>query len=256
MGNLFGRCYSVAARVWRASLIRVVGSITDVDITEKAVALTFDDGPHPYFTNQLLDTLDRFDAKATFFVLGEQADQYPHIIERIKSSGHCLGCHSWDHPSFATISQLEQWRQIARWRKILGDPKPRLFRPPFGHQTLASYVFMRLLGYRIILWKRLAVDWLDHDADWIYDKLEKGMSPGAILLLHDNLQDVLDDRYSDRRPTIGAVERLLVRFSEEYNFVTVPDLLMKKGKTRRKIHFGRPDPAFMSRLHRSDPYDG
>jgi peptidoglycan/xylan/chitin deacetylase (PgdA/CDA1 family) len=254
MGESIHRSHDLALRIWRAILYRAAGSITHVDTAEKAVALTFDDGPHPQFTEQLLDTLDRFNAKATFFVLGTQAAQYPHIIERIKASGHFLGCHSWDHPSFATIGQIERYRQIMRWRNAVGDMKPRLFRPPFGHQTPASYFLLRLLGYRVIFWKELANDWLDKDADWLYAKLEKAVSPGAILLLHDNLFDLLDDRYLDRRPTISAVERLLERFSSEYDFVTVAELLARKGKLRRRLLYNRPDPEFMSRLHRSAPY--
>jgi len=253
MGEFVYRTYSAARRIYQFILSRVAGSITHVDTAEKAVALTFDDGPHPQYTERLLDTLDRYNAKATFFVLGVQAAKYPGIIKRITDTGHCIGCHSWDHPSFANIGQLERFRQIMEWRKVVGNVKPRLFRPPFGHQTPASYILQRLLGYHVIFWKELADDWLDKDAEWLFQKLEKAFSPGAILLLHDNLFDLLDDRYIDRGPTISTVERLLDRYSNDYDFVTVPQLLKKKGKLRRRLIFRRPDPEFMSRLHRSTP---
>lgn len=234
---------------------RLAGSITRLETSEKSVALTFDDGPHPAFTPQLLDVLDRYDAKATFFITGVQAERYPEIVERIKKSGHSIGCHSWDHPSFSMIGFRERIGQMSRWKKALGDPRPRLFRPPFGHQTYPSYYLTRILGYKIVMWSALAQDWLDNDANFIVERLEKGMSPGAILLLHDNLYDLLDDRFLDRQPTIDAVEHVLEKFVGDYTFVTVPQLLVKRGKIQRKLLFGRPKPDFMSGLHQSSPYE-
>lgn len=250
LGNNFMLMPTLLRRVLRAFRNRLIGSITHVNTSENVLALTFDDGPHPQDTITLLDTLDRYDAKATFFVLGTQASRCPDIIRRMVSSGHALGYHSFDHPSFCQIGYFEPFRQLRKWRKAVGNTRSRLFRPPFGHQTIISFLVMRLMGYKVILWNRDVQDWQDKDQNQLFEELEREISPGAIVLLHDNLHKLQEHRSLDRQATIAAVDMLLKAYSKEFEFVTIPELL-KRGKPHRQALFWRPGPKFMSRLQKS-----
>lgn len=214
------------------------------------VALTFDDGPHPIYTPRLLDIFDRFDAKGTFFVTGAQAQAYPDIIDRIATTGHALGCHSYDHPSFPLISSKERRRQIRACSEALGGRDNKLFRPPFGHQSKRSYLEARLMGYDVIMWSDLAEDWAGQDADFITQKLRRVMNPGSIALLHDNLFNALDEKFVDRTPTLAAIERILAEFGSRFRFVTVPQLL-SYGRPARALSFRPPDREFLSRLRKT-----
>lgn len=243
-------------RILKAALARVAGSITQVRTQSKVIALTFDDGPHPQYTPKLLDILDAHGAKGTFFVLGDQVANHGDIVRRMIETGHAVGCHSYDHPSFPTVSSTERRWQINHWEQAMlahaGMPTHlKMFRPPFGHQNWASYLDARLLGYQVVTWQTLAEDWLDYDADWLTDKLLREIKPGHIVLLHDHLYNLLDSRYADRSATLNCVEKILQRLGKEYEFATVPRLL-ECGRVRRRIHIRKPDEAFLARLKRSE----
>lgn len=232
---------------------RLAGSCTHVETPCRMIALTFDDGPNPDCTPALLELLAGFDAKASFFVVGQQAARYPQIISDIKNAGHTLGCHSWDHTSFRAIGQLQRYRQIKRWEAVLGKSRPGFFRPPFGHQTPASHLLLRAMGYRTVLWNGIAQDWRDDSADVLRKNVAKALQPGSILLFHDNLYHTLDDRYLNRQATLDAVRLLLEEYRSEYQFVSLGELFRSPGKIRNKLVFGKPPPEFMQNLHAS-PY--
>jgi len=231
----------------RAAMSRLFGSIVGVRTEEPVVALTFDDGPHPIYTPRLLDIFDRFDAKGTFFVTGAQAQAYPEIIDRMVATGHALGCHSYDHPSFPLINSKERRRQIRACSAALAGRDNKLFRPPFGNQSTKSYFDVRLMGYDVVMWTDLAEDWAGQDADFISQKLRGVITPGSIALLHDNLFDALDEKFVDHTPTLVAIERILQEFGQRFRFVTVPQLLTS-GRSIRKLSFRPPDKEFLSRL--------
>jgi peptidoglycan/xylan/chitin deacetylase (PgdA/CDA1 family) len=200
------------------------GAITHVYTHKPIVALTFDDGPDRVYTTELLDVLDRYDAKATFFVAGERIEKHVDILGRMNRSGHCIGNHSWDHPSFPLQSGRERRNQIRRGRMALRIFDSRLFRPPFGHLDLKTCFDIHLYGYRIIGWSVDAEDWLNHSADVIYGKLSAQIKPGKIVLLHDNLFFNEKEEFLDRSPTIAAVDMLLSKL-KSFQFVTVLQLL-------------------------------
>ena len=252
--SLLGRCRAKAWH-WRYAVkAYLAGSVTHADTPEPKLALTFDDGPHPIYTPQLLDLLKSHGARATFFVTGEQAARFPELITRIKSEGHELGCHSWDHTSFRTLSLPAQWRQIRRWEAELGARGSKLFRPPFGHQSVLTHWLVRLCGYQVILWNALAEDWQDDDAVTLYARIADRIKPGAIVLLHDNLVDALELRFVDRQPVLQAVDTVLATH-RDLRFVTVSELLQAPAHANRKPVFGRPPADFLDRLHRTAPYD-
>jgi len=213
------------------------GTVTRV-VTDKArVALTFDDGPHPDYTPRLLDILDRHNARATFFLVGCVADRHRPLVAEMAARGHELGNHSWDHPSFPTISPGQRRAQMRRCAEALAPHGQRLFRPPYGHQSLASRLDALWLGYEVVAWTVAADDWLDHGPDEILEKLAGKIQPGHIILLHDALFTAGEQAYLDRAPTLQAVERLLVQ-PPQYEFVTVPELL-RSGRAVREPWFKR-----------------
>ena len=200
------------------------GTVTRVMTDKPFVALTFDDGPNPAYTPQLLDILARHQARATFFMVGETAAKHKDLVADVAARGHAIGNHSWDHPSFPSLTGSQRRRQLRRCSAALAPHGQRLFRPPFGHQDLASRLDALWLGYEVIAWTALAGDWRDRGPDEILQKLAGRIEPGTIVLLHDALFSSLEPAYLDRTPTLQAVDRLLDEYAD-YQFVTVPELL-------------------------------
>jgi peptidoglycan/xylan/chitin deacetylase (PgdA/CDA1 family) len=230
---------------------RVLGTITRVATGHPVVALTFDDGPHPEYTPFLLDLLERYHAYATFFMLGEAAQMYPQIVERVGQAGHAIGNHSWDHPSFPSISGFERRAQIRRCAKAISPYGTRLFRPPYGFQNLAARLDAFMLGYQVVTWNVSTNDWRGAAAGSIADEVEKKIRPGSVIVLHDRLFDALEQSYFDRKATLDAVRILLHRLSGRFRFVTVPELL-RHGKPQREIWLKRPDLELLKKLKRQE----
>ncbi len=152
-----------------------------------AVALTFDDGPHPRWTPQILDVLARANASASFFLIGENAARHPEIVRRIARDGHCIGNHGWSHRSMNRLSSRELAEEIDRCQgtiaTIIGKP-PRFLRPPFGRRDYRTYQAARDRGLTPALWSLDSHDWLHADAARIARRLRRA-SAGDVVLLHD-----------------------------------------------------------------------
>jgi peptidoglycan/xylan/chitin deacetylase (PgdA/CDA1 family) len=209
-------------------------AINRINVSKTFVALTFDDGPDPNSTPDLLDILDQHQAKATFFVVGANAEQHPELVKRIADSGHSIGLHSWDHPSFPSINWRSRQKQMKKaWQSV----KPygsKLFRPPYGHQTFLSYCSAIASGYLIIGWNINGEDCYSNSAEYIYTKISSTLKSGDIILLHDSLYTFEDPSYRDRTPMLAAVSRLLSEAGKEYEFVTL-DQLLEIGTPSYKI---------------------
>jgi peptidoglycan-N-acetylglucosamine deacetylase len=219
---------------------RLLGTIHHVETTEPLAAITFDDGPHPDYTRQILDILSRHNARATFFVRGERAAQYPEIIREMADAGHLIGNHSWSHPSFPSITLRSARSEIRACGKFLSNDAPRLFRFPYGHQTVQHHIDAVRLGYQVIGWSLNTGDWEDPQADAIADAFRGGLQPGQIILMHDELFEPLDPRLSDRKPTIQALQAILDEFGDHYEFVTASELI-RRGRPYYQRVFNRPD---------------
>lgn len=234
----------------RQRLVRdLFGTITGVETEVPAVALSFDDGPDPQATPRLLEILARHGAHATFFMLGCNAQAYPGLVRRVAAAGHTVANHSWDHASFAYLGRAKRREQIRRCADALHPYGQRIFRPPYGNQTLASRFDALWLGYRVATWDLVAGDWLGEDAQQLVRRVEEKIAPGRLILFHDHLHDVLDIDFADREPTLRAVEQLLERFSADYQFVTLPQLLCL-GRARKVDWRMQADPEFLGRLKR------
>lgn len=154
-----------------------------------AVALTFDDGPHPVHTPAVLDRLAAHGARATFFVVGERADAHPELVRRIVREGHALGHHSWTHgrPEETAAAALvaEARRTAALLARLTGRP-PRLFRPPFGAVGAAKLVALWRAGQAVALWSQDPKDFARPDVEALRRwALDAPLAAGDILLMHD-----------------------------------------------------------------------
>jgi peptidoglycan/xylan/chitin deacetylase (PgdA/CDA1 family) len=161
------------------------------------VGLTFDDGPSPQRTAFVLDVLKQKGVKATFFLQGSNAQQYPDLVRRIQAEGHVIGNHSWDHANFPEISQSNQKQQIDRTNdaiKATTGEAPKLMRFPFGNSTSYSLNYIKSIGMTGgILWRwhiGQPGDFECPGAAGVQKYVMSEAAPGAIILLHD-AEDVL-----------------------------------------------------------------
>ena len=210
----------------------LLGTVIRVSTAEPVLALTFDDGPHPEDTPPLLDLLERYGAKATFFVVGKSARDHPELIERIAGAGHALGNHTWDHLSMPSVTGRFRRRQLAWTEEVLGRHSSGLFRPPYGEQSLGSRLDATRMGLQVVCWDVIAEDWRDDPPEVMLARIYRRLRRGSIVLFHDTLYSTVEERYRDRRPTLASVEKMLQDLGDRYRFVTVPEL-MKLGRPVR-----------------------
>jgi peptidoglycan-N-acetylglucosamine deacetylase len=225
----------------------VLGTTVGVWTRERAVALTFDDGPHPDDTPPVLDLLARHGGRATFFVVGQRARAHPELIERMAREGHAIGNHSWDHTSFRLLNGRARRAQMQWTEAAIAPHGRRLFRPPYAEQSLASRLDALALGQRVTMGEVVAEDWRDDRSEVLVERVMRRLLPGSILLFHDTLITATEERYRDRTPTRQAVDALLQRLAGEYRFVTVPELL-RLGRARRAHHYWKLPAQFHREL--------
>lgn len=226
---------------------QALGTITHFETKEPVVALTFDDGPHPEYTPRLLDILEKYSARGTFFMLGNSAQNYPDIVRSAIERGHAIGNHSWDHPSFPLVNRSTRREQIQRCQEVILSDGRKLFRPPFGHQSWSSMLDVKMMGYEIVAWNINGIDWLDHDDLGIANLVESKITPGSIIVLHDRLHNFVHESYANRMPTLKAVELLLQRLGNRMRFITIPEMFCV-GKPQRSIRRRKGDLNWLNNL--------
>ena len=179
---------SVIQRV-KSTLLLPVGTVASVFDVPDAIALTFDDGPDPEVTPAVLDVLAHHDAKATFFVLSDQALAQPGLIGRMLDEGHEIGLHFDRHDRIPDLAPGEAWRRMRAARRALGQMAGRisLFRPPYGSQTYLTYLFARVVGLQVIGWSQVANEWVPQTAEASAQSASEHLKGGDIVLLHDGL---------------------------------------------------------------------
>ena len=170
------------------------------------VYLTFDDGPHPTYTPQVLDVLARHGARATFFVVGSMAERRPLLIQRIAHEGHTLANHSWNHESLARVSRTAFDRSIGRTQDILGPLATPCLRPPYYAIGRFTEEWSNELGLRLVGWTYSPRDWEQRPARAIADGIVARTFPGAIILLHDG--------GGPRSATVRGLDMALERLSD------------------------------------------
>lgn len=154
---------------------------------EKAVYLTFDDGPIPESTPWLIETLDKYNVKATFFMVGDNVRKYPELLELIKSHGHRLGNHTFNH-----IGGLKVWSWQYLWNANKADRliQSNLFRPPHGWMKPLQYARLRR-HYTIIMWDLVTRDYSKLlTADDVFENVKRYARNGSIITFHDSLKSI------------------------------------------------------------------
>ena len=196
--------------------------INEVPTSRKAVAITFDDGPNPLYTPQLLEIFSEAVGKATFFMIGDQMKKYPEVVKQVAALGHEIGNHTFTHPKLSLLSTSECLEEIEQNEKLieeLAGRKPIVFRPPYLDYNQDTVSLLELKGYPMIGALNLeAHDWEQPGVMHILEKSREGIKNGSILIFHDG--------YGDRSQTIEAVRKLVSELTlQGYQLVTVSELL-------------------------------
>ncbi|AFY83700.1 polysaccharide deacetylase family protein [Oscillatoria acuminata] len=191
-----------------------------LDDSNKAIALTFDDGPWPIYTEQVLDILEQNDIKATFFLIGQHLKHHSAIAEKVVEAGHALGNHTWNHhyhnvPREVAAKEIEDTAALIY--EVTGF-KTEWFRPPGGVLTNGLNAYALSQNYAVAMWSSDARESSFSSSGALVNNVLNGAKPGGIVLLHDG--------GGNRSATVQALPIIITKLKERgYRFVTLPELL-------------------------------
>lgn len=206
---------SILAEPFQTELTETTETLPIVQDNRKRVALTFDDGPHPKVTEQILAILDEFDAKATFFMIGNKIDQYPDITQDVKNRGHEIGNHTWTHPVLTKLPIEEVKDEFNKTENMIVDTigeHSTVFRPPFG---ATNDEIKALFPMSSVNWSLDTLDWKHRNPQQTLQIVKANMHNNAVVLMHDIHQPTADG--------LRAVMQFLQ--DEGYEFLTVSEVL-------------------------------
>lgn len=191
--------------------VTATGSVED----SKKIALTFDDGPHPYYTEQLLDGLKEREVKATFFVLGKHVEKYPELVQRMSEEGHLIGNHTYSHIQLNQKNSEAFKEELIRTSELIENltgQEVQYVRPPYGTWNKK---FENELNMFPVLWNIDPLDWSSSNVSGIVQKVKAKAKENAIILMHD-----------EYKTTVTASLQIIDELKEQgYEFVTVEELL-------------------------------
>lgn len=195
------------------------------DTAVKAVAITFDDGPNPEFTPQMLDIFREEGGRATFYMTGDQIERYPDTAKLVQNEGHEIGNHTYTHPNLTELDEDAVRAELVRTGDLIRETagvQPSTFRPPYLATDAQVERIARELGYAVIGGVNgTARDWDMPGAEHILSASLAVSEPGSILVFHDG--------YGDRSQTVEAVRALVKTLKKEgYVFLTASELLATK----------------------------
>lgn len=186
--------------------------------TDKMIALTFDDGPGPY-TDELLDGLEKLNAKSSFFLVGKKIDKYHDTVVRMAQNGHLVGNHTYSHVKLTALSPDEIKKEIDKTNekiKAITGEAPQFFRPPFGRYNSDTLNYVDMISVR---WSKDTIDWKYEDEERLYRYLINNAGDGEIFLMHDVEETTV-------KGVLRAIETLE---KQGYKFVRVDELLCRNG---------------------------
>lgn len=194
-----------------------------VDPNKKLIALTFDDGPSNMNTGSILDVLEKYNARATFFVVGEKIKGHEGVIARAISLNCEIGSHSWAHSNFTEYSSnilVKSLQQVDELVKADFGYTIKLFRPPYASINKDVVAGSKKMGYPMIIWSGSTHDWKLRDADKVYENAMAYAADGAVILFHDIYV-----------PTAQAIARIVPDLvGQGYQLVTVSELIAMSGQ--------------------------
>ena len=191
--------------------------LPEEEITEKKrIALTFDDGPHPIYTPQMLELLKEEQVPATFFLLGENVELYGDVVKEIAKEGHLIGNHTYHHVQITSLSLEEACKEIQETSDLIEEltgTGTEYVRPPFGTWNTDLEERLNLIP---VMWSIDTKDWTTQNVDWIVRETVKHAEDHDIILMHDSYQS-----------TVDAVKRVIEQLEAEgFEFVTVDEIIM------------------------------
>ncbi|MBE6556358.1 MAG: polysaccharide deacetylase family protein [Ruminococcaceae bacterium] len=191
------------------------------DTAAKKIALTFDDGPHPHQTDEILSILSEYGIRATFFVIGVNVERYPEQIGSILKAGCEIGSHTYWHKRLDNMSREEVLSELIRTEQAICeqyDYRIRLFRPPEGMCSEDMMWCAEQMSYRVVLWSLDTKDWAHTPSDSIARSVLNNVKGGDVILMHDYI--------GRRSPTAAALRTLIPQLlAQGYEFVTVSELI-------------------------------
>ena len=213
--------YTMAADKGRRYYEETGQIMWEIKTEERKIALTFDDGPHPKYTAEILDLLAKYDAKGTFFIVGANAEKHPELVLRQFNEGHELANHTYTHPLRTTLPALEM--ELKKTNELIYSITgfyPQLFRPVGGQYTDQMINVAAASGYKVIMWSwhQDTEDWKNPGVKKIVKKVLNGTKPGNVILFHDG--------GGNRSQTVKALEEILIELQHQnYTFVTITELM-------------------------------
>ena len=198
-----------------------------IKTNKKIIALTFDDGPNEPYTSEILDILDSYNFKATFFVVGDNALKHPETIKKIISSGHEIGCHGQSHSFMKYIYEPTFFEELSKCKKTLNDfdvKNIKLVRTPWLMKNWAIFGGLKKTGFKFIVGGKYSsfFEPLGASPDYIFRSIKKRLQRGDIVIFHDGH----DAKGGDRRNTVEAVSKLAEFLKKSgYESVSVSRLL-------------------------------
>lgn len=201
-----------------------VRTYSSVHVDGPYIAMTFDDGPSAALTPRLLDILKERGIKVTFFMIGENAQQYPEIVARVAAEGHEIGNHSWSHPSLPKLSDEGVREQLNKTSEAIAQAtgkRPTLLRPPYGAvNPRLTRLIEQQYGMKVIMWSVDPNDWKRPGAAIVSQRILAGARPGSIVLSHDIHPGTIEAMPA----TLDALK------AKGYHFVTVSELIAMESK--------------------------
>ncbi len=192
--------YLYSQRIWRIST------------SQRELFLTFDDGPHPRITSAVLDILKKYDAKATFFCIGDRVRQYPEVYMRIKRDGHAVGNHTQHHLNGWKTDTVSYTMDV---KKAISHIDSTLFRPPYGRMTGKQFDAVSIMGMKTIMWTVLSGDYEKTlTKEKVFQRVISNMESGNIYLFHDSEKA--------EHNMIGVLERFIeCALNKGYSFSSI-----------------------------------
>jgi peptidoglycan/xylan/chitin deacetylase (PgdA/CDA1 family) len=214
-------------------------------IDAKVVALTYDDGPNPPYTNAILDVLKREHVHATFFLVGEAVDAFPSVVQREAREGNALGNHTWEHEHLIVRSRAQVRESLLATDAAIyraAGVHTHIMRPPYGGRDWLVLQEAQRLGYTPVMWSvPLARDWEYPPAAVIAARILKYVGDGSIIVLHDGNRGIICGRAGiarhvcDRHGDIAATQTIVQTLKHRgYRFVTIPELIALRGAMRTR----------------------